>query len=285
MQIFTQTIINGFVLSSIYILVALGFALIFSVMQILNFAHGSIYMAGAYVCYFWGAALGVPPWVAVLLSAVVIALFGIFLERYCFRRLEKDFNRTLMFALALIVFIQTSADVTVGAYVKTLPSIFPGLTRFGGVIMSKERIVVCVIAICLLLAMTYLIRKTGLGRRMRGVAQDREAATLQGINAHGVAALAFGISAGLAAIAGGLMGSIISLNTYMGDAMLTKAITLVIIAGMGSIGGLFVSGLIVGFIDAILPIFIGGPASEVVAFGFAIAILLVRPQGFFGQET
>jgi branched-chain amino acid transport system permease protein len=190
-----------------------------------------------------------------------------------------------MFALALIVVLQTAADVTVGGYVKRVPSVLPGLTRIAGITMSKERIIACLIAVFLLLAVTLLIRKTALGRQMRGVAQDREAASLQGINAHRVAGIAFGLSAALAAVAGGLMGSIISLNTYMGDVMLVKAITLVIIAGMGSIGGLFVSGLIVGFIDAVLPIFIGGAGSEVVAFGFAILILLLRPQGLFGQET
>ncbi|MGD0489312.1 MAG: branched-chain amino acid ABC transporter permease [Syntrophorhabdales bacterium] len=284
MEVFTQTIINGLVLASIYILVALGFALIFSVMQVLNFAHGSMYMAGAYVCYYWGFALGLPPWAAIAMSAVVLALFGVFLEKFCFRFLEKNFNRTLMFALALIVVMQTAADVTVGGYVKRVPSVLPGLTTIAGITMSKERLIACVIAVFLLLAVFFLIRKTTLGRQMRAVALDRDAASLQGINAHRIAALAFGLSAGLAAVAGGLMGSIISLNTYMGDTMLVKAITLVIIAGMGSIGGLFVSGLIVGLVDAILPIFIGGAGSEVVAFGFAILILVVRPQGLFGQE-
>jgi branched-chain amino acid transport system permease protein len=284
LELFTQTIVNGLVLASIYILVALGFALIFSVMQVLNFAHGSMYMAGAYVCYYWGFALGVPPWAAIVLSAIVLALFGVFLEKFCFRFLEKDFNRTLMFSLALIVVLQTAADVTVGGYVKRVPSVLPGLISLAGITMSKERIIACVIAVLLLGSVGFLIRKTALGRQMRAVAQDRDAASLLGVNIHRIAALAFGLSAALAAVAGGLMGSIISLNTYMGDTMLVKAITLVIIAGMGSIGGLFVSGLIVGFVDAILPIFIGGAGSEVVALGLAILILLIRPQGLFGQE-
>lgn len=284
MEIFTQTFVNGLVLASLYILVALGFALIFSVMQILNFAHGSIYMAGAYVTYFWGTHFGLPPWAAIGMSAVVLALFGVFLEKFCFRVLEKDFNRTLMFALALIVLMQTTADVTVGAYVKRIPSVLPGLTTIAGITLSKERIIACVISAFLLLAVNILIRKTNLGRKMLAVSLDRAASALQGINVHGVASFAFALSCALAAVAGGLMGSIISLNTYMGDAMLVKAITLVIIAGIGSIGGLFVSGLIVGFIDAILPIFIGGAGSEVVSLGFAIFILLIRPQGLFGQE-
>lgn len=283
MEIFTQTIVNGIVLASIYILVALGFALIFSVMQILNFAHGSIYMVGAYVCYYLVSSFGLPTWAALLVSGGILALFGVFLERFGFRYLEKDFNRTLMFSLAVIVFLQTAADITVGAYVKRVPSIIRGLTTIGGITLSKERLVTCVVAVCLLLLVTFLIRKTVLGRQMRAVAQDRDAAALQGINVHRIAAIAFGLSSVLAAVAGGLMGSIIALNTYMGSAMLLRAVTLVIIAGMGSVGGLFVSGLIIGFIDAVLPIFIGGAGSEVVALGFAMLILLVRPRGLFGQ--
>ncbi|OGP68390.1 MAG: hypothetical protein A2170_02530 [Deltaproteobacteria bacterium RBG_13_53_10] len=284
MEIFTQTVVNGIVLSSIYILVALGFALIFSVMQILNFAHGTIYMAGAYVCYYLASSFGLPPWAAILMSAVVLALFGIFLERFGFRYLKNDFNRTLMFSLVVIVFLQTTADITVGPYVKRVPSILRGVTTVAGITLSKERLITCVITVCLLLAVTFLIRKTVLGRQMLAVAQDQDAASLQGINVHRIAAVAFGLSCALAAVAGGLMGSIIMLNTYMGDAMLLRAITLVIIAGIGSLGGLFVSGLIIGFIDAILPIFIGGSGSEVVAFSFTILILLIRPQGLFGHE-
>jgi branched-chain amino acid transport system permease protein len=284
LEIFTQTIVNGIVLASIYILVALGFALIFSVMQILNFAHGSIYMVGAYVCYYLVSSFGLPTWAALLVSAAILAMFGVFLERCGFRFLEKDFNRTLMFSLAVIVLLQTTADITVGAYVKRVPSIIHGLTTIWGITLSKERLITCVVAVCLLLLVTFLIRKTALGRQMRAVAQDREAASLQGINVHRIAAVAFGLSSALAAMAGGLMGSIIALNTYMGNAMLLRAVTLVIIAGMGSVGGLFVSGLIIGFIDAVLPIFIGGAGSEAVALGFAMLILLVRPRGLFGQE-
>ena len=285
MEVFTQTMVNGVVLGSIYILVALGFALIFSVMQILNFAHGALYMVGAYISYYVASAFGLPPWAAILTSAATLCLFGVFLEKFCFRFLENDFNRNLMFSLALIVILQTAADITVGPYVKRVPPVLHGVASIAGICISKERLAACAVAVCLLLAVNLLIRKTSLGRQMQGVSQDRDAAALQGINVHRVAAVAFGLSAALAAVAGGLMGSIIMLNVYMGDAMLVKAITLVIIAGMGSIGGLFVSGLIIGFVDAALPIFIGGAGSEVVAFGFAILILLLRPQGLFGQEA
>ncbi len=284
MNLLAQTIANGFVLSAIYILVAIGFALIFSMMQVLNFAHGTLYMAGGYVSWFWAGKMGLPTWLAVLLAALVLGIVGVILERVCFRPLERDFNRTLMLALAIIIILETTADITVGGYVKRVPALVHGLVHVGGVGVSRERIAACGIAAALLLALTYVINKTAFGRQMLAVAQDRDAAALQGINVHRICAVGFGLSCGLAAVAGGLMGSIGQLGSYMGDNMLVKAITLVIIAGMGSIGGLFVSGLIIGFADAILPLYMPGAASEAVALAFAILILLIRPQGLFGQE-
>jgi branched-chain amino acid transport system permease protein len=279
-----SSVVNGFVLASIYILVAIGFALIFSLMRILNFAHGVIYMVGGYVCYYWGTVIGLDAWAALLMSAVVIGLFGLCLNRFLFRLLHGDFNRTLMLSLALIIILQTAADVTVGAYVKRVPSILPGIISIAGVSLSRERVITFAIAIGLLSALTLFIRKTMFGRQMLAVAEDREAASLQGINVNLVIAITFSVACALAAVAGSLMGAITALTVYMGDFMLVKAIALVIIAGMGSIGGLFISGLIIGFIDGILPIYISGAGSDVVAFAFAILILLIRPQGFLGRK-
>ncbi|MGD0917954.1 MAG: branched-chain amino acid ABC transporter permease, partial [Thermodesulfobacteriota bacterium] len=164
METIVQTVIDGLVLASVYILVAGGFALIFSLMQILNFAHGVIYMVGGYVCYYWGAAFGLSPWAAVLMSALVVGLFGLFLERLLFRPLHGDFNRTLMVSLALIIILQAIADVTVGAYVKSVPSILPGIISIAGVSLSRERVITFVIALCLLSVLTLLIRKTRVGK-------------------------------------------------------------------------------------------------------------------------
>jgi branched-chain amino acid transport system permease protein len=277
-------VVNGLVMASIYILVAIGFALIFSLMQILNFAHGVIYMVGGYVCYYWGTVIGLDAWAALLMSAVVIGLFGLCLNTFLFRLLHGDFNRTLMLSLALIIILQTAADVTVGAYVKRVPSILPGVISIAGVSLSRERVITFGIALGLLSVLTLFIRKSMFGRQMLAVAEDREAASLQGINVGLVTAITFSVSCARAAVAGSLMGAITALTVYMGDFMLVKAIALVIIAGMGSIGGLFISGLIIGFIDGILPIYISGAGSDVVAFAFAILILLIRPQGFFGRK-
>jgi branched-chain amino acid transport system permease protein len=284
LETIVQTIVNGFVLSAIYILFTSGFALILSVMRILNFAHGVICMVGAYACYYCGLLLGVPPWAAVLLSALIIGLLGLVLERFGLRPLARDFNRTLMLSLCLIIILQAAVNITAGAFAKTVPPILPGVTTVAGVSLSIQRIVVFFLTVLILSALFLVIRKTSIGRKTLAVAQDSDAASLYGVNVNRVVAIGFGLSCALSAVAGGFVGSITGLSATMGDVMLIKAITLVIIGGMGSIGGIFLSGLIVGFIDAVLPIFVGGAGGEVVALALAIIILLVKPQGFFGHE-
>jgi len=279
-----QTAANALCLSSMYILVAVGFALILSIMRILNFAHGVLYMVGAYVCYYLAVVLGLPPWAAVILSALVFGLFGLFLEKFCFRPFHGDFNRTLMVAIALIIILQTAANVTVGAYAKAIPPILPGIVSIAGVSLSAVRLAPFFVGTSLLLGLTLLIRKAKVGQQMLAVAQDREAAALQGIEVNRISALACALACALAAVAGSLMGSVATLYTYMGDFMLVKVIAVVILAGIGSIGGVFVSGLIIGSLDATLPILIGGAAGDLVGFALVILILLVRPQGLFGHE-
>jgi branched-chain amino acid transport system permease protein len=284
LETLAQTVVNALFLSSIYILMAAGFALILGIMRILNFAHGVLYMVGAYVCYYWGVVVGLPPWAAILMSTLVVGLFGLFLEKFCFRPFQGDFDRTLMVSLALIIILQTAADVTVGAYVKALPSVLPGILTIAGVNFAADRLVAFSIGIGLLLLLTLLIRRAKVGQQMLAVSQDREAAALQGIDANRVSAFAFALACAFAAVAGALMGSIFTLQVYMGDYMLVKVIAVVILAGIGSIGGVFVSGLIIGSLDATLPILIGGAGGDAVGFALVILVLLIRPKGLFGHE-
>ncbi len=278
-------IANALVLSSAYILVAIGFALIFGVMNILNFAHGAIYMVGAYVAYYVGVTFGLEQWVAVLIAAVVVGLFGLFLGKFLFLPFQGDFDRSLMVSLALIILLQTAGNVTVGAQIRTMPSVLPGVMTIAGVSLAKERVVAFAASVVLLLGLIILVQKTKLGKEMQAIAQDRGAASLQGINNSRVSLIAFSLAAGLAAVAGGLVSSMFGLSTYMGDTMLVKVIAIVILAGMGSTGGIFVSGLIIGCLDAILPSFLGGTSGDIASSALIILILLIRPQGLFGSRT
>jgi branched-subunit amino acid ABC-type transport system permease component len=271
-------------LSSMYILMALGFAIMLSVMRVLNFAHAVIYMGGGYICYQLAVVYGLNQWVSLVLAAVIMGLFGLFLERFCFRPFFGDVNRTIVMTLALIVILESAVNILVGTHVRSVPAFASGVLRTGGVSLSVERLTTFIISAALLLVLIFFIQRTKTGQQMLAVSQDATGAVLQGINIYRVSAIATVIACALAAVAGSLMGAIVSLSPYMGDHMLVKAIEIVILAGIGSIGGVLGAGLILGTIDASLPLLISGSATEAVGLGIVILILLFRPQGLFGHE-
>jgi branched-subunit amino acid ABC-type transport system permease component len=268
-----------------YILMALGFAILLSVMRVLNFAHAVIYMGGGYICYQLSVVYGLNQWVSLGISAILMGLFGLFLERFCLRPFFEDVNRTIVMTLALIVILESAVNILVGTHVRSLPDFASGVVRTGGVSLSVERLVTFIISAVLLLALIFFIQRTKIGQEMLAVSQDSIGAVLQGINIYRISAIATMIACALAAVAGSLMGAIVSLSPYMGDLMLVKAIEIVILAGIGSIGGVLGAGLILGTIDASLPLLISGSATDAIGLGIVILILLFRPQGLFGHEA
>jgi branched-chain amino acid transport system permease protein len=277
--------IHMLVLSSMYILMALGFAFLFSIMGILNFAHGVIYMVGGYICYQFSVAYGMNSWASLLLSVIIVSAFGLFVEKYCFRPFFGNMDRTIVVCIAIILILEASVNITVGIYQRSLPPFIPGILRAGAISLSAERLLTFVIGGTLLTATVWFVRNTKAGQQMQAVSQDLEGATLQGIDVHRVSALACVMAFGLAALAGCLMGAIFNLSPFMGDLMLIKAIELVILGGIGSIGGIFFAGVIIGSLDAVLPLFIGGSGVSAITLGMIIVLLLFRPQGLFGHQA
>jgi branched-chain amino acid transport system permease protein len=278
-------VMQALVLSSMYVLVALGFALLFSIRGILNFAHGAIYMISGYICYELAVVYGVNQWASLILSVLIVGLIGIFLERVCFRPLYGDMMRTIVMAIAIILILETAVNVSVGAYTRALPSFAPGVLHFGTASVSLERAVTFAIGGLLLLGMSLFIRKSKMGQQMLAISQDMEGATLQGIDINRVSSFTCFLGCALAAVAGCLLGAVLSLSPFMGDQMLIKAIELVILGGMGSIGGVFIAGLIIGTIDSTLRIFASVGLTQVVGIGIIIVLLVFRPQGLFGREV
>lgn len=284
-ELLGQVSINALMLSSMYILMALGFALLLSIMGVVNFAHSVIYMAGGYICYQFAVVFGFNQWLSLVAATLIMAFLGLFLERFCFRPFFGDPDRTIVIALALIVLLESSVNILVGSYVRSLPSFAPGVLRWRGVSLSVERLVTFIIGAVLMFALILFIRKSRIGQQMLAVAQESVGAALQGINIYRVSAVATVIACGLAAVAGSLMGAINNLNPYMGNQMLVKAIEVVILAGIGSIGGVLGAGLILGTLDSFLPLFLSGSATDAVGLAIVILILLFRPQGLFGHEA
>jgi branched-chain amino acid transport system permease protein len=268
-----------------YILVALGFAFLFSILGILNLAHGVIYMMGGYIAYQLAVLWGFNVWLAMLLSVVVVGAFGLFLEKFCFRPFIGDMNRVVVICIAITVILQTSVNLAIGIYVQKVPAFAEGSLKLGMIMVSAERIVTFAIGGALLAVTMWFINKTKPGQQMLAIGQNRVGAILQGIPVNRVSAIACVIACSLAAVAGCMMAAYLNLNAFMGDYILLKALIIVILGGLGSIGGVFFSGLVLGAIDATVPVFISGAASEAISLGIIVVILLFRPQGFFGREV
>jgi len=254
-------------------------------MGILNFAHGAIYMVAGYICYQFSVELGLNQWISLILSVVIVGLFGLFLEKFCFRPFLKDWFRAVVMTIAVTLIIETTVNVTVGVYTRQLPLFIPGVFKAGAISVSAERILTFIAGGVLLLLLTWFIRKAKMGQQMLAIAQNSEGAAFQGIDINRVSAIACVMGCALAAIAGCLMGALFQLSPYAGDSMLLKAIQIVILSGIGSFGGIVFAGLIIGFIDAILPLLTSGAITQTVGVGIIIVLLLVRPQGFFGREV
>jgi branched-chain amino acid transport system permease protein len=278
-------VINVLMVSSIYVLVALGFALVFSIMRIMNFAHGAIYMIGGFVCYSFWVPLGLGPWLSLLITMVVIGVFGLALERFCFRPFRKDFEKATIMAIALVIILKTGADLTVGAHSKSMPPIISGSVHLGPVVFGIDRLIVLLIASALLTAMMLFVRKTQVGQAMLAIAQDPDGASLMGINTDRISGLVCAMGCALAGLAGGLVGSVLVLHVAIADTMLVKIIGVIILAGIGSIGGIWAGGLAMGTLDALGPYFLPNVVSDPLGLALVVLILVIRPQGFFGQEA
>lgn len=276
--------VNGIVLSAIYIMVALGLAMLLSIMGIFNFAHGAIYMVGAFITYGLAKPVGINQWAALVIAMIIMGAFGLFLERFCFRPFTGKAFQVIVISVALILILETAVVVTVGGSNRALPSFIPGTLKIGMVSLAIDRVLTLGIGIVLLVLLTLLVKKTKIGQQMLAVAQDREGAVLQGINANRTAAIATAIACILATLSGSLMCSLYFLGPFMGDNMLMKAIEVVILSGIGSFGGILVGGLIIGFMDALLPLYMNPLAAQAITIGIIILILLIRPRGLFGNE-
>jgi branched-chain amino acid transport system permease protein len=284
MDTFFVSSFNGIVLSAIYIMVALGFALLLSIMGIFNFAHGAIYMVGAFITYGLVKALGINQWAGLIMSMAIIGGFGLFLERFCFRPFAGKAFHVIVMSIALILILETAVVVEFGGSNRALPAFTPGHAAFGVVSVSYDRIMTLIISAILLTVMVIFIQKTKIGQQMLAVSQDREGAALQGINVNRTSAIAMVIACVLATLSGSLMSSLYYLGPFMGDGILMKAIEVVILSGIGSVGGILAGGLVIGFTDAVLPVYADPIIAQTITIGIIIVILLVRPKGLFGYE-
>lgn len=282
-QVFAlQVFINGLLSSMLYILIALGLTVIFSILNIVNFAHGEFYMLGAYVLYYLFTKAHIPYFVSIVLSMLIVGVIGWLIERGLFRLVRGLELSALIISLGILNIIANAAQHLFGEQDKSTGTAVAGVTLLFRVNIPLERIVVMASSFALILMLFYVIHRTKLGKAMRAVAQNRYAAALQGISIDGISSLGFGIGCALAAGAGAIAAPLIYLSPGMGLSPCIKAFVVIIIGGMGSIPGAVVGGLVLGFVEAITQGFTSAVWSQVIAFAILILVLIFKPTGLLG---
>jgi len=280
-----ESILNGLCMGGTYILIGLGLTLILGIMNILQFAHGEIYMIGAFIVYWLCVLSGVNLYLSVVISMVMTAVLGLILERILLRPLKGVFLSYVCATSGLSLILQTVIMLMFSKGTKQLPSLWKGSFALGGdITVSRERVVALVIALVLTLALYSFLKWTKYGLAMTASAQNREGALMQGINPYLMSALVVFIGSGLAAVGGALGGSIFNLDPYMGGLGFMKGITLIVIGGLGSIPGAVVGGLVLGIAESLLSFSFGTEMGIILPLILVIAFLIFRPKGLFGHD-
>lgn len=277
----------GLVNGSFYAVLSLGLAIIFGLLQIINFTHGALYMLGAFVAWLGLQYLGLNYWVMLILSPIVVGLFGIVLERLLLRRLYKLdplYGLLLTFGLALIIegVFRTIYGVSGQPY--STPALLQGGVNLGFMYLPIYRGWVVVASILACLLTWFLIEKTHLGALLRAGTENAKLVEAFGVNVPLMISLTFGLGVGLAAFAGVLAAPILQVSPLMGSNLIIVVFAVVVIGGMGSILGSIITGLGLGIIEGFTKVF-WPEASSTVVFIIMVIILLLRPAGLFGKES
>jgi len=284
MELFIQQAINGIMLGSTYVLVALGMTLIFGILRVPSLAHGHLYMLGAYVTFFLIALYNFGYWPALLFSMLTLAIIGILVERVVFRPLrEQPITSSLIAAIGALLFIEHLVTAIWGPHSHRIPNPYPEHIYFFGFSVSQQRLIVIMAAVLLIVLLHLFIKKTVVGATIEAVAQDREGAALVGINVNRISALTFSIACALAAAAASLVSPIFVIAPTMGALLAIKALIIIILGGMGSVPGAIIGGYILGLIEALGGGYISSAYKDVFAFGALIVILAIKPTGLFGK--
>ncbi len=297
MEYFAQQLINGLTLGAVYGLIAIGYTMVYGIVGMINFAHGEVYMMGAFIAITTFLGLGlvgityVPLALAlVLISAVAFtSVYGWAIERVAYRPLRGSFRLApLISAIGMSIFLQNFVQLTQGARVKTLAPVITGGVKFGGsgfgVQLSYLQILIIVLTIALMVGFTFLILKTPLGRAQRATEQDRTMAEFIGVNVDRTISLTFVMGAALAAIAGVIVTLYYGvIDFYIGYIVGVKAFTAAVLGGVGSLPGAMLGGFLIGLIEAFWSGYFSVEYKDVAVFGVLVLVLILRPTGLLGR--
>lgn len=289
-MILISNLINGISLGSVYAIIALGYTMVYGIAKMLNFAHGDVIMVGAYISFCMTTYLKLPPIVSVLGAMVVCTLLGILIEGLAYKPLRKAGSlAVLITAIGVSYFLQNVALLIWGSAPKTFRSVvsFGSISLFGGkLIITPESIITVAACLIIMVALTAFTKKSRMGKAMRAVSEDKDAAELMGINVNFTISLTFAIGSALAAIAGVLLCSAYPvLIPTTGSMPGIKAFTAAVFGGIGSIPGAMLGGILLGIIEIFSKSYISTALSDAIVFAVLIVVLLIKPTGILGKQV
>ncbi len=286
---FIQQLINGVSLGSIYALIALGYTMVYGIIKLINFAHGDIYMVGAYIGFFAVTVANISIVPALIISMAVTGVLGILIERIAYKPLRHAPRISLLItAIGVSFFLEYTSMYFVSPTPRTFPNVMDSSLSLnvGPFVINAQQLLIFAITFVLMIVLTYIVQKTKMGKAMRAVSFDTETAQLMGIDANRVISFTFGIGSALAAAGGVLVGVYYnSIDPLMGIMPGLKAFVAAVLGGIGSIPGAMTGGIILGVIEALVSGFISSTFRDAAAFAILILVLLFKPSGLFGKNT
>lgn len=284
-ELLLQTIVNATYAASYMALIAVGLVLIFGVMGVINFAHGELYMAGAYTVVALYAGFGVPFFVAVAAGLVFVGVLGLLMEYVLFRPLRDNPLGGLIASIGFLLILQTIAVLGFGVQMEHVPPATQEKIVFAnGVVLTYQRLYVILATVALLSALWLFLRKSKFGWALRACAQDREAAALQGMSINHTARLAMFIGAGLAGVAGALTAPLVAPTPYMGHSVIITAFIIIIVGGIGSLEGAVLAAILYAFVYTFVTTIYDGTLANIVGLLLMLIVLIVKPTGLFGAK-
>ena len=294
MSYFLLLAVNGLVIGLIFALVASGLTLVFSVLKVVNFGHGSLYMLGGYASYYLITALGLPSLAGVAGAMIALFLFGVVFERLVIApmytdKVERKDEYAIIVTFGLTILLTNLGLVVFGPFAKSPPSFMAGALIFGPLILPYDRLIAAIVAVVLLVGLTVFLKRTALGQALDAVSQSRESAAVIGIDPRRMYTVAFGLGSALAGGAGALIAPIFALSPSMGDLPAVQAFIIIVLGGMGSVGGSIAGGILLGLVQGLGVGYLPDPNRALAytqAFGALLLVvtLLLRPTGLFGRS-
>ena len=289
MEQLLQQIINGISLGSIYALIALGYTMVYGIIKLINFAHGDVYMLGAYIGYFCMTTLKLGLLPSLLVAMIICTLIGMAIEKIAYKPLRNATRiAVLITAIGVSLFIEYGTMFFVGPGVRTYPPMTGILSQrftFGSVIVSMQQTLIFATTVILMIALQIIVKKTRIGKAMRAVSLDSDAAQLMGINVNTTISFTFAVGSALAGAAGILVGVYYnSINPLMGMMPGLKAFVAAVLGGIGIIPGAMIGGYFIGIVEVFVSGYGNSMYRDAVVFAILILVLIVKPTGILGKN-